>query len=252
MAVPIVLLHAFPVSARMWEPLLAALPTRLDVLAPDFRGAPGVPLGNAEPILDVLADDVARLLDDRGIESAIVGGLSMGGYVAMALLRRHRERVAGLVLADTRAVADTAEGRANRLSMAGELESDPTTRVLFTKTLPTLIGPTSKAQRPQVVSAVEQMVGATPPASAAWWQRAMAERPDSFDTLRAVRVPALVVVGAEDELTPPADARAMVDVLADATLVEIAGVGHFSALESPEPFAEAMTTFAERFDGVRG
>lgn len=252
MAVPIVLLHAFPVSARMWEPLLAALPSGLEVLAPDFRGAPGAPVGGAEPSLDVLADDVARLLDDRGVDRAIIGGLSMGGYVAMALLRRHPERVAGLVLADTRATADTTEGRSNRLAMAAELESDPHSRVLVEKTLPTLIGPTSKAQRPRVVSAVHRLVGSTPPASAAWWQRAMSQRPDSFDILRAVRVPALVIVGMEDELTPPGDARAMVDVLADVTLVEIAGVGHFSALESPEPFAEALTAFAARFDGVPG
>jgi pimeloyl-ACP methyl ester carboxylesterase len=246
MTLPIVLLHAFPVSARMWAPLLTVLPPGLEVLAPDLRGAPGAPVGDVRPSLDAMADDVVRLLDERGIERAIVGGVSMGGYVTMALLRRHAERVAGLVLADTRAAADTDDGRTNRLAMAAELETAPTTRVLFEKTMPTLIGPTSKAQRPQVVSLVREMIEATPPASAAWWQRAMAERPDSFDTLKAVRVPALVVVGAEDELTPPDNARAMVDVLDDATLVELAGVGHFSALESPEPFAQALVAFADR------
>jgi pimeloyl-ACP methyl ester carboxylesterase len=195
-----------------------------------------------------MADDVVRLLDERDIDRAVIGGLSMGGYVTMALLRRHAERVEGLVLADTRAAADTDEGRANRLAMATELETDPSTRVLLEKTMPTLIGPTSKAQRPQVVSSVRAMIEATPPASAAWWQRAMAERPDSFDTLKAVRVPVLVVVGVEDELTPPDNARAMVEVLDDATLVELPEVGHFSALETPEPFAEALVAFADRLN----
>jgi pimeloyl-ACP methyl ester carboxylesterase len=248
MPLPVVLLHAFPLSSQMWQPLRAALPADVELITPDLRGAPGAALGGAEPSLDVLADDVARLLDDAKVEQAIIGGLSMGGYVTMAFLRRHADRVAGVVLADTRAVPDAEPARANRLRIAEILDTEGTARVLVDEVLPTLVGSTTKAERAAVMAHVTAMVEATLPASGAWWERAMAARPDSFDTLRACTRPALVIVGEEDTLTPQTDAQAMVDVLAMARLVVLPQAGHLSAVESPDAFAAALLGFIQEFD----
>ena len=233
MASPVVLLHAFPLSSRMFEPLRGALPG-LDVITPDYAPSSD---------LDALADDVAALLDERGIERAIIGGVSMGGYLAMAFLRRHRARAAAVVLADTKAGADSNEARANRLRIAKILDDENSDRVLLREVLPTLIGQTTKRDRPAALKFVTELVSATPPSSAAAWQRAMASRPDSFDTLRATDVPALVVVGEEDWLAPPAQAAAMVAALPNARLVELPAAGHLSAIETPDAFAAAVAGF---------
>jgi len=240
MSLPIVLLHAFPVSSRMWEPVRAALPTAIELLTPDFRGAGDVPLDDDPPSLDVLADDVARFLDVRGIDRAIIGGLSMGGYTTMAFMRRHPERAAAIVLADTKAELDVETARTNRLAMAETLDAEGTSRVLLDDVLPTLTGETTKRERPAAMTFVREMVGSARPASAAWWQRAMAVRPDSFDTLRGLGVPALVIVGEEDALATRAQAGAMADAIPDAQLVELPRAGHFSAIETPEAFAAAL------------
>jgi pimeloyl-ACP methyl ester carboxylesterase len=233
------------VSNQMWQPLRAALPDTVELITPDLRGAPDVPLGDAQPSLDVLADDVARLLDEAGVGQAIIGGLSMGGYVTMAFLRRHGDRAKAVVLASTKAGADAETARANRLRIADTLEKEGTTRVLVDEVLPTLVGPTTKAERAQAAKLVRAMVEATPAASAAWWQRAMAARPDSFETLGAVDVPAVVIVGEEDTTAPLVEGQAMVDVLPKARLVQLPKVGHLSAVESPEAFAAALLGFVD-------
>jgi len=229
----------------MWSPLRGAVGSAVALLTPDFRGAAGVPLGEVLPSLEVLADDIARLLDQARVDRAIVGGLSMGGYVTMAFARRHRERLAGVVLADTKAGADPEAGRANRLRIAEILESEGTSRVLVDEMMPTFTGSTTKAERAGVAALVADMVGSAAPASAAWWLRAMAARPSSFETLRGLDLPALVIVGDEDATTPVAEAQAMVDALPDARLAVIAKAGHYSAVEAPEEFAAALTEFAD-------
>jgi len=234
MAFPVVLLHAFPLSSRMFDPLRPLLPD-LRLITPDYRPSSD---------LDALADDVAATLDDLGIERAIIGGVSMGGYLTMAVLRRHRSRVAAVVLADTKVNADSEQARSNRLRIAKILDDEGSGRVLLQEVLPTLIGETTKRERPAELTFVTELIAATPPASAAAWQRAMAGRPDSFDTLRTTDAPALVMVGAEDSLTPPEQARAMADALPNATLVELPAAGHLSAVETPDAFAAALAEFA--------
>ena len=167
----------------------------------------------------------------------------MGGYLTMAFLRRHRARVAAIVLADTKAAADSDEARANRLRIAKILDDENSGRVLLDEVLPTLIGQTTQHGRPAAVEFVTGLVSATPPSSAAAWERAMAARPDSFDTLRAADVPALVVVGEEDALTPPEQAAAMVEALPSARLVELPAAGHLAAIETPDAFAAAVAGF---------
>ncbi|MGK5558291.1 LLM class flavin-dependent oxidoreductase [Actinomadura kijaniata] len=216
---------------------------RFRVVTPDLRGFGGSLLGDDEPSIDAMADDVARLFRRLGVQRAVVGGLSMGGYVAMALCRRHPDLVRGLVLADTRAGADTDEVRATRLRQAETLEGEDSVRVLVEEVLPHLVGPTTFRQRALIYGRVRGLVQATPPRAAAWAQRAMAARGDAFETLRGLKVPALVLVGAEDALATEEEARVMVDALPNAELLVIPRAGHLCAVEQPDLFNQAVAEF---------
>jgi pimeloyl-ACP methyl ester carboxylesterase len=236
---PVVLLHAFPLSSAMWLGQREGLSGVCRVITPDLRGFGGSPLGDEEPSLDVMADDVAETLDAEGVDRVVIGGQSMGGYVAMAFCRRHPRRVRGLILADTKASADSEAARENRERIAREVERDGTGVLLRDG----LVGPTTRERRPMVYGRVRGLVQAAPPGAVAWASRAMAGRPDSFDTLRALRAPALVIVGEEDRLSPLADAEAMAMTVSDSRLVRIDRAGHLSAIEQPEAFNRAVAAF---------
>jgi pimeloyl-ACP methyl ester carboxylesterase len=245
---PVVLLHAFPLNASMWAPQRESIASpSWRVLCLDQRGFGGsvLPAGD-EPSLDLVADDIASMLDAKRIDEPVVlGGLSMGGYAAMAFLRRYRDRVAALVLADTKASADPPAVAANRERIATEVLAAGSSAQLADELLPTLLGATSRARRPLVVGRVKALVESAPPAAVAWAQRAMAARPDSFADLRTVGVPTLILVGAEDELSPLADAKAMADATPGSTFVEIAAAGHLSAIEAPDDFNAALLGFLQ-------
>jgi pimeloyl-ACP methyl ester carboxylesterase len=243
--VPLVLLHAFPLHSGMWSEQRAALASQARVITPDLPGFGRTPLPSVEPSLDVVADAVVALLDDLGLDQVVLGGLSLGGYVAMALLRRHPERVSALILMDTKAGADPEAARANRERIATAVVHERSVRVVLTDVLPGLVGKRTKRRRGDVLIGVTDMVRGADPAAIAWVQRAMAARPDSFDTLRDVKVPTLVVVGEDDEVSPPADAEAMVEALPDARLVVAPGSGHLSAVEVPDVVTFAIREFLE-------
>ena len=249
---PLVLLHAFPLSSAMWSAQVAALRERVRVVTPDQRGFGGSRLGADPPSLDHAADDLAALLDGLGLEDVVLGGLSMGGYVAMAFLRRHPGRVRALLLADTKATADPDAARDKRLAMADRLTAEGSPQALLDDVLPGLTGPTTARDRPEVVAGVRELVAAAPPGSAAWAQRAMAARPDSLETLREVRVPALVVRGDEDGLSSPDDAAAMLAALPDGRLSVLTGSGHLSALEVPDAFTAVVADFVAEVAGEPG
>ena len=242
---PVVLLHAFPLSAEMWSAQHAGLASRARLVTPHQRGFGGTPLGDAPPSLDVAADDLVGVLDELAIDRAVLGGLSMGGYVAMAFLRRHPERVGGLVLADTKAGADPEAAVANRRRIADALEQTGSSAVLVEEVYPALLSDATRTEHPDLADRVRKDVSSAPPDASAWAQRAMAGRPDSFDTLRAVSVPALVLVGEDDRLTPLAEAEAMVDALPQARLVTVRGAGHLSAIEAPAAFNAAVIAFLD-------
>ena len=240
---PLVLLHAFPLSAAMWLAQREGLADVCRVITPDQRGFGGSELGDDVPSLDLCADDVAQLLDRLDLDRVVLGGLSMGGYVAMAFLRRHADRVAGLVLADTKASADPEPARANRERIAQAVLADEASTVLVEEVLPALIGTTTASSRPMVAGRVRGLVQAAPAPAVAWAQRAMAQRPDSFDTLRGFAGPALVVVGEEDVLSPVSDAEAMAAALPHATLSLMPEAGHLTAVETPEAFTAEVAGF---------
>jgi pimeloyl-ACP methyl ester carboxylesterase len=247
---PVVLLHPFPLSAAAWSAQRTGLEDRCRVIAPDQRGFGGSPLRGdpsslAKPSLATAADDLIALFDRLGLEQVVLGGLSMGGYVAMALLRRHPERVRALILADTKATADSADAAANRERIAAAVDAATSADPLLTEVFPKLLGATTTAERPEVVEKVRGMVQHAPPAAVAWAQRAMAARPDSLEVLRGANVPALVIHGAEDLLIPVSEAEATADALPDSRLVTLPGVGHLSNLEDPAAFTSAVSDFLD-------
>jgi pimeloyl-ACP methyl ester carboxylesterase len=240
---PVVLLHAFPLSAAMWLAQREELAPEFRLITPDQRGFGGSPLGEDEPSLDHVVDDVIALLDAKGLDRVVLGGLSMGGYVAMALLRRHADRVRALVLADTRATADADEGRQKRLAMADTLDAMPDSDVVLTDVFPPLLGETTQAERPMVMGRVKGLAEAAPAAAVAWAQRAMAARTDAFEVLRSVAVPTLVVVGEEDGITPVSDSEAIAAAVPGARLSVLARAGHLSAVEVPDQFNDVVREF---------
>jgi pimeloyl-ACP methyl ester carboxylesterase len=240
---PLVLLHAYPLSSAMWLAQREDLAKRFRVITPDLRGFGGSVLGDDEPSIEVMADDVAALLRGKGIDRAVIGGLGLGGFVATAFCRRHAERVLGLVLANTRASADTPERAARRRAMAERIEAEDSVEVLAEEVLPQLVGPTTLRQRALVYGRVRGLVQSTPAKAAAWAQRAMAARTDDVESLSSIRVPALVIAGSEDELATEDDARAMVGALPNAELLVIPRCGHLTAVEQPDLFNQAVAEF---------
>ena len=198
---PLVLLHGFPLDHRMWDDVARQLPAGRAVHAVDLPGTPGNAADLPEPALEASADLVAAALRAAGVERAVVAGLSMGGYVALALVERHPDLVAGLALVDTKSTADAPEARANRLRIADEAEAtgsvDPVRPMASS-----LLGETTRSSRPEVADEVAAWIDQQEPAGIAWSQRAMAARPDRSDVLRAFDGPVVVVVGDEDTVTP--------------------------------------------------
>ncbi len=236
---PLVLLHAFPLDASMWDGVVQGLRGLGRVVTVDLPGFGAAPLPTAAPSLDAVADAVVAALDALGHPRATFAGCSMGGYVALAVARRHPDRVAGLGLVDTKAEADGDEARANRERIALAVLGEAGTRALLPM-LDTLLGATTHAGRPDVVATVGALVRGADPAAVAWAQRAMAGRPDSTAPLPGLRVPAAVVVGEEDGVTGPDQARAMAAALPDAVLTVLPAAGHLSPVERPEPVAAAL------------
>jgi len=233
----LVLLHAFPLNAEMWQPQMDGLADGWRVIAPDLT-----PEQAAEPSMDAMADAVATLLDELGVEQIVLGGLSMGGYVAFAFLRRHRARVRGLVLADTRAGADTDEVRQRRTSQQAQVQSEGTAGLVETM-VGSLLSEHTRANRADVVARVRGIMRQASPEHVVAALEAMKRRPDSTADLDGVDVPVLVVVGEHDGPAPPAVAQEMASRLRDARLVIVPRAGHLTNLEDSERFTAELRAF---------
>jgi pimeloyl-ACP methyl ester carboxylesterase len=243
---PLVLLHAFPLDARMYDPVRELV--RFPLVTPDLPGFGGEPVPGGAPTLTTYALAVLEALERDGVTDFALGGTSMGGYVAMVMVRRWPERIRGLALIDTKASADSPQAADGRRALADRLLSEASSGPLVSAVLPKLLGETTVARRPDLAARVRRQVEAVDPSSAAWAQRAMAARADSFDVLGELTVPSTVVVGAEDVLTPPTDAAAMVKSLAATDLVTIERAGHLTPLESPQRVADALGSLMTRVD----
>ena len=239
---PVVLLHAFPQSRAMWAPQVNALSKTHRVIAPDFRGFGESDAPPGPYTLDRFADDVAGLLDHLAIPRAVFVGLSMGGYTLFAFYRTYAARVNGLVLADTRAQADTEEGRAGRLAMAQTAQTNGAGAIADLM-LPKLLSPAALHTKPELVRQVRSTIERTTVSGIAGALMAMAERPDSVPLLARIACPVLVLTGELDGPTPPADGKFMAARIPGARLEIIPQAGHLSNLEAPEAFTNAIRSF---------
>ncbi|MEU1178945.1 alpha/beta hydrolase [Streptomyces sp. NPDC005820] len=243
---PLVLVHGHPFDRTMWAPQIEAFSAGRRVIAPDLRGYGASPVVPGTTLLSDHSQDIAALLDDLEVTEFVLAGLSMGGQIAMDCYRRFPDRVRGLVLADTFAAPETPAGRLARNEMADRLLAEGL-RGYADEVLDKMVAPYATAP---VKAHVHRMMTATSPEGAAAALRGRAERPDYRALLTRVAVPALVVVGADDEYTPVTDAEAMHAALPDSVLHVIEGAAHLPNLERPQEFNAALTDFLTRIDGL--
>jgi len=242
MGQPVVLLHGYPFNRTLWTEQVSALSNSYRVITPDLRGLGESDATTGAATMNRMAQDVAALLDHLEISRAVIGGLSMGGYVALAFYKQFPSRVRALVLADTRAQADTEEGKQTRFQqaekalaegMAGNADS----------MLPKLLTPETVSKRPEVVKRVRDMMLKTKPEGAAGALLGMAERDDQTPLLAQVTCPALILVGREDPITPVPDSEKMNRGIAGSRLVVIENAAHVSNLERTEQFNDELVRF---------
>src|SRR5215212_5635452 len=238
----LVLLHGFPLDRSMWRGQAEALGGGFRVVAPDLRGLGETPLGDVGVSIKGMAEDVAALLDELSLGRVVLGGLSMGGYVAFEFFRKFPGRVRALVLADTRPQADTEEGRRAREENAQRALREGMVPIVEAM-LPKLLSAETRERGGEVLERVRAMTLGTSPEGAAAALRAMAVRRDQTDLLPSIDVPTLIIVGGEDAITPPADAEAMSAKIAGSRLAVVEGAGHLSNVERPEEFNRALVEF---------
>ena len=238
---PVVLLHAFPLNATLWRPQVEAGPVGWRVVTPDL---PGFGASSEPPTatMDDMARGILRALDGLGIQRAVIGGLSMGGYLTLALYRMAPERFSGMIPADTRATPDTEEQKAGRRKMITTVrEQGPP--AIADEMLPKLLGATSQRERPSLAGTVRAMIEGNRADAIAGAVEAIMGRPDSTPLLPSIAVPTLVLCGDEDVLTPPSDSEALRRGIRGSRLVMLPRAGHLSNIEAPEAFSAALQDF---------
>lgn len=238
---PVLFLHGFPHSRAIWEPQLSGLACNVCCIAPDLRGF-GESEARGPYTIEQYADDAAALLEAEGATRAVVVGLSMGGYIALAMWQRHPERIKGLVLADTRANADDALARERRMHLM-ELARREGSAAVAEVLLPSMVAPGTRARHPELVESLRRIMAAAPVAGVCGALEAMLARPDATALLPRIAVPVLVVVGEEDSITPPSEALRMATALPRGRLEVISGAGHVSAYERPAAFNRLLCEF---------
>jgi 3-oxoadipate enol-lactonase len=236
----LLLAHAFPVGARLFEPQLGAFPG-WRVIAPAFPGFDGTPT-IPSPSIDAYARTIAGLLRSLRVPRAVVGGVSMGGHLTFAMLRQAPDLVGGIVLADTRSQADSEEAKTGRRALMKTLYAQGATAVAEAM-LPRLLGETTRRSRADVVARVRQLIEGQSTEGIAGAIRVLMERPDSTPLLAGITVPALVVVGSEDPLSPPAEMRQLAAAIPGSEFVELPNAGHLANLEVPDAFNAALAAW---------
>jgi 3-oxoadipate enol-lactonase len=241
---PVIFLHAFPLNRSMWSDLMGALlkEQRFRLVALDWRGFGESEINTDHTTMELLADDVAALMDALGMQQAVLCGLSMGGYVAFAFLRKYPERVRGLILADTRPGADSEGGKANREKVA-QLAEEQGSGAIADLQVPNLLSEYIRQHHPDVEARVRQMINAATSVGIAAASRGMAMRADSTDLLARISCPILVLVGEHDGLTPPTVARDYATKISGAQFAVIPQAGHLSNLEQPVAFLHRVREF---------
>jgi 3-oxoadipate enol-lactonase len=241
----VLFLHAFPLQAAMWEPNLGALPEGWRGIAPDLRGFGESPLPDSDKHrISEFAGDVIDLLDRLEISEAVCVGCSMGGYVLFEMIRTAPQYAAGAVLVSTRAGADSDEGKANRRKMIERLESGGVAAIA-SEMVPKLIGATSQRERPDLERQVRNLILGNPPEAIKTAITAMMERADSTPLLAKIKVPALIIAGAEDTLIPPSQAEEMHRAIPGSAWKILANGGHLLNLEQTTSFEALLYQYLQ-------
>ncbi|HVA48821.1 MAG TPA: alpha/beta fold hydrolase [Pirellulales bacterium] len=242
---PLLFVHGFPLSHAMWNAQIPVFAADHRVIAPDLRGFGDSVDTDGVVSMEDFADDLAAILDFLNVrEPVVLCGLSMGGYIALQFVRKYRQRLRGLVLCDTRASADVPEVVENRMKVA-RLVIESGTQPVAEAMLPKAFGPKTYAERPEVVEAVRAMMIASDPTGVAAASRGMATRPDMTGLLSTIDVPTLVIVGADDVLTPVDEMRRMAEAIPGAEFRIIPEAGHVTPLENPLGFNAVLAEFLE-------
>ncbi len=242
---PIVLLHPTPADHEFFLPISQFLSSKYRLIIPDLRGHGESSLGNGPATMQKHAFDVARVIDNAGIDRAPLLGVSIGGRVIFEFWRRFRDRVTALVLCNTEARADTPEARANRLRNAEDVLNRGT-EPFFESMLPKLLGDTTRHSRPDLVEGALRLARRMSAEDVAGVQRGLADRPDSVSTLKTISVPALIITGDEDVLTGVPDAELMKQSISGSEMKVVAKAGHFSPWEQPEEVGKLLRSFLDR------
>ena len=241
---PVVLLHPFPLNHHFWDGCLPSLENRYKLVRPDLRGHGGSPPGEGPATMARHAQDLLRLCNELGIGQAVFAGVSIGGYVLFEFWRQVRERMAALVLCNTRASAETREGRMNREKSIHTVQ-DRGPAPFIDELLPRLLGRTTFETRPDRVARAREMMSHMTVAGIVANLRGMAIRPDSIPTLKTIEAPALIVAGEEDTATPLADSELMKQQINGSRLEVVPRAGHYAAFEQPEHFGKLLRSFLD-------
>jgi 3-oxoadipate enol-lactonase len=241
---PVVLLHSFPANHDLWEPAAQALQSRYRLIIPDLRGHGSSGIGDGPATMAKHVTDLSRVLDQENIGRAVFVGVSIGGYILFELWRRNPGRIAALILCNTKAQADTGEGRAARLKAAADV-MERGTEPFFESMIPKLFGETTRSTRPDLVEGALRMMQKMSAEDVAQVQRGMAERPDSTDTLKTIRVPTLIITGEEDILTGMPEAQFLMRHISGSQMKVIAKAGHFSPWEQPQEVGTLLRQFLD-------
>jgi pimeloyl-ACP methyl ester carboxylesterase len=245
---PVVLLHAFPLSRKMWQPQIDSLVgANCRVILPDFPGFGETPLTSNISTMEALANGIAELLDSLKIDKAIIGGLSMGGYVTLNLFRLYPEKFSAMILADTTSFADTDEKREGRFKLieATELKG---MKAIIEEMLPNLTSDYTKSNNSQLIKQLEEAFLQTNPKGAIAALRGMAQRSDHTQILKSIQIPTLLIFGEADKVTNLEAAKNLKSNISDAKLVVLEKIGHYSNLEDFERFTQAVVDFVGEFN----
>lgn len=243
---PLVLLHAWPLDARMWRPQVAALRFGGAVHAFDLPGFGNQPTSDEPPSLDGWALRLARELRDMGVARAVFAGCSMGGYTCLAMLRVAPDLVAGFALVNSRAAPDTPEQTANRAKAIARIQREGTDFIV--QDAPLALSPRTRGQKPDVVAAIRIMAGDASPDALIAAYRAIGARPDMRDALIRVTVPAAIIAGLDDPIVPADEARALAASMPRATFTAVPDAGHISPMEQPSIVNDALRAFWSSVD----
>jgi pimeloyl-ACP methyl ester carboxylesterase len=241
---PIVLLHPTPADHEFFTPISQVLSARYQLIMTDLRGHGESSLGNGQATMQKHALDVARVMDDAGVDRAPILGVSIGGRVIFEFWRRFRERVTALILCNTEARADSPDARANRFRVAEDVLQRGT-EPFFESMVPKLMGETTRRSRPDLVEGALRMMRKMSAEDVAGVQRGMAERSDSVSTLKTINVPTLIITGDEDVLTGLPDGELMKQNIPGSQLKVITKAGHFSPWEQPEEVGKLLRNFLD-------